>query len=137
MFRVIKNQVFLNMINLLRNNWFLITLNMDYFISSGLITRPENIETQSFTRYFNLLPWGNCDRSRTFPNKFWWKNFNNFWRQPPSKFPQKRRCSWWIGGAMTKNFFVILSDTWVKQLVKISKRYVMRFLIYYWVSENF
>ena len=36
-----------------------------------------------------------------------------------------------------QKIFVILSETWAKQLVKIFKRYITRFLIYNWFSEIF
>ena len=51
-------------------------LDMDYSISSGLITRSQILKTPFFTRYFEFLPWGNCNRSKTTPKKFSWKNFN-------------------------------------------------------------
>ena len=35
------------------------------------------------------------------------------------------------------HIFVILSETWAKQMVNISKRYVKQFLIYNWFSEIF
>ena len=51
-------------------------LTMDYSISSGLITRSQILKMPFFTRYFEFLPWGNCNRSKTTPKKFSWKNFN-------------------------------------------------------------
>ena len=54
----------------------LVVLYMDCSISSGLITCSQILKTPFFTRYFEFLPWRNCNRPKNTPKKFSWKNFN-------------------------------------------------------------
>ena len=107
---------------------FLLQWSLNYY--TPLVYKPMDdfISKRSFSKDISNSSWGYSNKFRTTRKKFWWICFNNPWFYCPSKFEHKRGAAY-VQVVLWISISVIFSHDYVKQKVKISKRYPKHFMI--------
>ena len=85
----------------------------------------QKFQNAIFWEVFQIPAMSKCNRSRTTPKKLWWKMFLD--ASPPQSLDTKR-CAADAEAVLWPHFFTILLQTYAKQIVKVSKRYLIRFI---------